>query len=503
MKHGNKQDWIRRLFCALLAGLLAGGMLMGMIGCGREETETTGGDTTASETTVNTEETELMPDVPITDMEGKDMHLFIQGWCNYDPLQIKDILVEEINGEGINDAAYNRNLEMEQLFNCTLSAEVEPNSYDDGINHVINTVTAGDAAYDFVLMRAIQYNRLCLSGGFYMLSDVPHIDLTKPWWDSGFYDAVSILGKTYGAISDITINSYLLAADVYFNKDMIQDYGLDDPYTLVNEGKWTWDKMFEMADVVDQDLNGDGNYTNEDLFGITYIDDSPEALLTAANVTFAELDKDGIPQVTLYSENNMTKIMHLSDLLQDQAISFNCHARSPQANADEAGMLVRGATLFCLGGLYYAPEMRMMDQEFGIVPYPKYDDEQNEYRIPMVTVALTYASVPLTNTDLDNTGIFMEYYAYLGRRDIVPALYEKLLLGKVSRDNESQAMLDIIFNNRFFDTGMIFDFGGLRTDLRTQYHNLKEDFSSLFATNKTKVAENIEDVVEQFRALED
>lgn len=493
-----KSAMCKRLLCAILVG----SMLTGLLGCATTEVETTGEDTqTTVATETETEETELTPNIPATDMEGKDMHLFIQGWCNYDPLQITDILVEELNGEGINDAAYNRNLEMEQVLNCTVSAEVEPNSYNDGVKHVINTVTAGDPAYDFVLMRAIQYNQLCLCGGFYGLSDVPYIDLEKPWWDSGFYDAVSILGKTYGAISDITINSYLLAANVYFNKDMIGDYGLDDPYTLVDEGTWTWDKMFAMADVVDQDLNGDGKFTNEDLFGITYIDDSPEALLGGAGVTFAELDKDGIPQVTLYGEENMTKIMKLSSLLQDQAISFNCHARSPQVNADEAGMLVRGQTLFCLGGLYYAPEMRLMDQDFGIVPYPKYDEEQSDCRISCFTVALTYASVPLTNTDLDNTGIFMEYYAYLGRRDILPALYEKLLLGKVSRDNESQAMLDIIFNNRTFDTGMIFDFAGLRTDLRTHYHALKEDFASLFAANKEKVQTNIEEIVEQFRTL--
>ena len=48
--------------------------------------------------------------------------------------------------------------------------------------------------------------------------------------------------------------------------------------------------MFTMADSVDTDLNGDGEYTNEDLYGITYINDSPEVLLAAAGVTFAELD---------------------------------------------------------------------------------------------------------------------------------------------------------------------------------------------------------------------
>ena len=197
----------------------------------------------------------------------------------------------------------------------------------------------------------------------------------------------------------------------------------------------------------------------------------------------------------------MTKIMRLSDLLQNTAISYNCHKRSAKPAEDEAGMLVRGHALFCLGGLYYAPEMRSMDQDFGIIPYPKYDEAQSDYRIPMITIALTYASVPVSNNDIKNTGIFMEYYAYLGRHDIMPALYDKLLLGKVARDNDSSAMLDIIFNNRVFDTGMIFDFSGLRTDLQVMYRDMRNDFASSLKANSKKVQKNIEQLVEQFREL--
>ena len=120
----------------------------------------------------------------------------------------------------------------------------------------------------------------------------------------------------------------------------------------------------------------------------------------------------------------------------------------------------------------------------------------------MITVAITYASVPITNADPESTGIFMENYAYLGRREVMPALYEKLLLGKVSRDDDSAAMLDIIFNNRIFDTGMIFDFAGLRTNLRVMYHDLKADFASSIEKNASKVQKNIEALVEQFKTLE-
>ena len=506
MKKWTAKNTIMRILCMLLVCSMVGVM----VSCASPDT-TENPDQTVTEPDTETDtdtdpetppEIELVPDVPVTDMNQKNIHIFLQQWGTYMPLAITDVFSEGLTSDGINDAAYRRNMEMEEKFNCTITITENLEYGFNGYNEVMRTVSAGDDVYTLTLFRVQQYNTLCLSNSFFEISDIPHIDLSKPWWDSGYAEAAGVVGRQYGVVSDITMNSYLLTGSVYFNKDMINDYSLESPYKLVHEGEWTWDTMFTMAETAAEDLNGDEEYTNEDRYGITYINDSPEVLLAAAGVTFAELDKDGIPQVTLDSTLNMDKIMYLFELLQDTTVSYNCHKRSAKPAEDEAGMLLRGNTLFCLGGLYYAPEMRAMDQDFGIIPYPKYDEAQEDYLIPSIPIALSYASVPTSNTDMENTGIFMEYYAYLGRRDIMPELYEKLLLGRVARDEESAAMLDIIFNNRIFDTGMIFDFGGLRTNLQTMYRDMNGNFASSFAGNASKVQSNIDELVELFYALE-
>ena len=63
----------------------------------------------------------------------------------------------------------------------------------------------------------------------------------------------------------------------------------------------------------------------------------------------------------------------------------------------------------------------------------------------------------MTNDDLENTGAFMEYYAYLGYTDIRPQFYDVLLQGKVARDDESVKMLDMIVDSRVFDFGYVYD----------------------------------------------
>jgi hypothetical protein len=283
----------------------------------------------------------------------------------------------------------------------------------------------------------------------------------------------------------------------YFNKSLIKDYNLDDPNGLVTDGTWTIDKLYEMSSAVSADLDANDLYDNNDQYGFTYIDDVPQALLNSFGLRMAELDADGVPVITITTDTAYEKMLHLSDILKDQNISYNCHARSKNANLDEAGMFVDGRVLFNMGGIYYGPEMREAEDDYGIIPYPKYNEEQTQYYMPTLSVCISYVVVPVTNGDPGNTGMFLEYYAYLGRRDLMPAFYDTLLQRKVARDETSGAMLDIIFENRFYDTGLIFDFGGSSGKIRTMYHSLNNDFASALAALEPKIEAGIVNLMEE------
>ncbi|NLE12276.1 MAG: hypothetical protein GX628_01220 [Clostridiales bacterium] len=486
-----------RIFTAFLAVLIVLSVLL--IGCSGGSTQVPAGEevtTTAAETVAEPEGTGLKPpSVEAEDMKGRDFHIFTSDWCSYTPLEITDICVEALDGEALNDAAFNRNREIEQLLNCTVSETADPSGQATAYTAVTKTVLAGDDVYALALMRAHQYNKVCLSGCFCDFADIPNIDMSNPWWDGGFAEAMSLGGRQIASAVDISINSYLLVAAVFYNRNMAEDYGIGDLNAMVNDGSWTLDRLYDLGKITAADIDGNGEYDNKDQYGFTYIDDCPEVLLNSFGLRLAELNSDGIPEITIYTDDAMTKIMKLSDVLQDKQTSYNCHARSKKPNEDEAGMFVRGQTLFCLGGLYYGPEMRQMDQDFGIIPYPYYDERQEQLYGPSISVAITYVTVPASNASLGETGTFMEYYGYMGRRDLLPALYDVLLQGKLARDNTSAEMLDLIFDNRVYDMGYIFDFGGLRTKMRVQYHNLQEDFASLFAANKESVQANIDEIV--------
>ena len=60
---------------------------------------------------------------------------------------------------------------------------------------------------------------------------------------------------------------YDIVISYFFNKKMIVDNNLENPYDLVREGKWTLEKMDKMVRDVSRDLNGNAEYDTDDQYG--------------------------------------------------------------------------------------------------------------------------------------------------------------------------------------------------------------------------------------------
>ena len=110
-----------------------------------------------------------------------------------------------------------------------------------------------------------------------------------------------------------------------------------------------------------------------------------------------------------------------------------------------------GRSLFIDMNMHDVITLRGMDADFGIIPWPKYD-ENAEY-CTNVDGGTNMCVVPLTASDPDRTSIIMEALAAIGYEKVIPAYFEVALQGKASRDNESAEMLNIIKTARIYDLG--------------------------------------------------
>jgi len=140
--------------------------------------------------------------------------------------------------------------------------------------------------------------------------------------------------------------------------------------------------------------------------------------------------------------------------------------------------------------------LRSMESDFGIIPYPKWDEAQADYTPFTAGNYHPVLSVPQTNQDLENTSIILEAMAYEGRKTISPAFYESLLKTKTARDNESAEMIDYIFGNLSYDVGVMYNFGGILGTFGYEMStNLRANIVSTVEKNENKWQKAIDNLV--------
>ncbi len=465
-------------------------------------TDNTSNKSNSDNTTVNSsvseteQETELVPSIPEKDMNGKVFKIATPGWGGFTPLNFIDIVSDELNGEVLNDATYNRQIDIQTKYNCILE-QVNTDDTNAYMATLKKSVMANDGEFDIVFMRGINYAEAITNGLLLDLAEIEHVNFDNPWWDKASYDVLSIAGKHYAAASDFTTNDELSIWAAFFNKNMIENYQLENPYELVKNGIWTYDKMFEMSDAVDSDLNGDGKRDKDDQFGMTHTLDAVMGMWNSMGVYCAEKDENDIPVFTIESETNVTKIMKLYDGLFNLDTVLNVH----RVGIAEDLIFGEGRALFCLTGVYMADTYRHMEDEFGIIPYPKYDESQTSYIPSNNTFCMSLVCVPKTNSNSEDTGIILEDMSYLGYKNVRPAFYDVILQGKVTQDKESGEMLDYIFGNVGYDLGNIFNFNNYAFDLAYLTIELKNDIASAIASKQPAAQKVLDNVIETINSV--
>ncbi|MCL1859884.1 MAG: hypothetical protein FWF92_11715 [Oscillospiraceae bacterium] len=438
------------------------------IACGKEESKTDDKTTTINDNSGDSsdiaKEEEKDPDSPdlpaAVDMGEKTFTVFTAGWGEGSELA-KDIGGEEQTGDPIDDAAYNRRIKLEQMYNCKIR-QVNEGDNTEAMNKYQTSILSGDGSYDFAVTNCTNFASL-LTGSYLMdFKELSYIDMDKPYWDKNFYDSMAILGRHFAASGDISKRRLECVWIMCFNKAMIDANNFESPYDLVKNGQWTFDKMVEMAKQVAQDLDGNGKMTETDLYGLNYTGDTIMGIINCSGVKIAELNEDGVPELTIGIEKNLEKLIKIYETTRDDTFSIDTLFRfwlNDTFIFSENRCLFLACATHNIGNANGEVTLRSMDVNFGIIPYPKWDLAQDNYTPHTAGNYHPVLSVPKTNVDLENTGILLEAMSYEGMKTIKPAFYESLLKTKTARDDESAEMIDYIFGNLNYDIGNMYNFG--------------------------------------------
>ena len=266
----------------------------------------------------------------------------------------------------------------------------------------------------------------------------------------------------------------------------------------MRSGEWTLDKYIEMCSSVSGDLDGNGVYDENDLYGMCIWQDSMMGVINAAGEKFCSINKDGELELTLYNEKTLDVFNKYMAYVSDRTQVYSIYHSPDKIEA----MFANDQVMFYTRYLCIIKKYREMETDFGVLPYPKYDESQDSYYSTIAPYGCSFICVPKVVSDVEMSGIILEALAYESVSTVTPAYYDITLEGKMIRDDESSEMLDIILGNRVFDLGLFYQVGGYNEQIMNLFRNNKTDFTSMYETYKNSALAKLDEINAAFAEVE-
>lgn len=465
----------------LLAAILT------LFSCGEEAPDNIPEETTAP----STETAQPTDGLPDTDMGGFSFNILHhnKNWLTWAETQL---VAEEENGDLLNDAMYKRQSYIEDRFKCKLNVT----EVDKVADIMAQSVLSGDNEYDIIF----QYGINTLGNVEYLadFSNIPHLKLDADYWNP---DATSIfrIGTKQVAVAGNWSLSYLSGSQGFlFNKDLYEKLKIEDNvYDLVRDGKWTTDKFFGIAKKAPADLNGDAVMDADDQYGVVgSVKAFYNTLITGAGIKYVRMDKDNYPYFDV--PGNEKTISFFEKLVQtvssDPDIYYDDNDGVDGGNVDK---FPNGQILFQQAGVFGITNQRYreMKADFGILPAPKYDENQDKYY--SYTNIGEIATLPRSydTSRAENIGILMEAMSFYSQQNIVDTYKKVILQTKMTRDDDSSEMLQYIFDGISFDYGIVVWQNDIGNVFMKQVFKPKSDtVASTVDTIKTSLEAKIEEL---------
>ncbi|MBQ3858974.1 MAG: hypothetical protein II779_00480 [Clostridia bacterium] len=413
-----------------------------------------------------------------------------------------DWSAEEITGEGLNDAVYNRMKFVDDLLNVKVTPAYMTGSGDTST--LTNSVNSADGAYQIATLAMQNSFSMAQNGITHELNAFAKngtLDLTAPWWDGNILGDLSIMGMNFALTGDIGTMYKKSIGVIMFNKVILADHQLDNPYEIMREGGWTIDRMVEMGTQVSEDLDGDGAMTQEDRFGLICFCDMIALAMIGCDVDFCSKNESDIPENTFMSERAVSVVEKLSTLMYNPDITYSW-SRAGVGEQPAFAMYQSDKSLFYYGELHAVATMRDMDSDFGIMPMPKYDESQDGYHHCVNPNVCATIVIPKDNIQYEKTGYVTDALGAASKNILTPAYYEINLKGKVSRDEESTQSLDIIISSIKYDIGYLGGFG-ISSMLYSMADSYNTDLASQYQKITKVVNKSLDKMVSKFEALAD
>ena len=397
----------------------------------------------------------------VEDLGGYEFVIRNDSWDNYEVAA-----PVELNGQGINDVVYQRNKEVEKLYNITIKENGDPDTSSSGsTNFLSQMASSGDQFADLYSYDArYMISTHAVTGYFVNIYDLKSWDLTKDRWDQAFIEEMTINGHAYTLTGNIQTNDELHQLTLATNLSLFeQSFPDSDLHKIVTEGDWTWETFTGFFQGFGQDLGARGKVDMEDKIGFCYAAGMSSFFYASGIRTFTM--ENGEPVLNVKSDKSIDLTVLMEEIFSgnmDTAEFSSAIGGSVLLDYELRLNHFRGGNMLFTTFLF-TDALQCLDVEDDLVylPYPKFNKDQEKYLTPMQPFFEPLA-ISANVLDTERSALITDALAFYSD-DLQEEVADVLLQERLTHEVKPRELMMMNFDSKVYDMDYIANITGFDT----------------------------------------
>lgn len=471
-----------------------------------------GNDGDGSTTTKEQKETEApVAELPPLEAKNYNNHDFVVLWPeeHVDGHWIRnEIDCDEQSSDRILNEVYKRNLKVENDYNITISSILE---FCSTISDRIRTDAVSETPeYDAFFSNLgggktpnKKLRSITIEGLIADWNDAEYYKEDMTWWQHDLMEDYSLGGRRYYAFGDIIYSDNYYPYIMYYNRDMLERYGIEDNLaSLVSSKEWTIDKLIELCQDVPE--SEDDVWDENDTYGCLVSNTAVIAVYYGFGKDVTVFNEEGYPEWVMTPSYVAQVAPKIRDFFNNDNICGNTNTFSKALGGSDVhadlsrDMFMNNQGLFTIGELIFAERLATNNNtvSYGLLPIPLYNSNQEKY-ICVLNDA-TILGIP-ANQDLSRTSHILSALSRESVETLTPAFFGIVLQAKYLNDPESVKMLNMILNETLKapDVATRFGYGN---NMMIKFVDMivagNVDFQSIYDANIETAESELEELIE-------
>ena len=228
----------------------------------------------------------------------------------------------------------------------------------------------------------------------------PYFDFSLPCWNQSIVNSTLCNDKLYYITGDLNLSTFDKSMVVFINKDLYEDRkdssDPDDLQDVALAGKWDYEDLYKWTSVY-EDFSDDNAITHDDFYGISasFSTIPLDALPYAWDLEYIVEEADGSHSYNVIDNTKIAEAVNKAKALFRGVRNSDQTGAQGVGNWDNTGSCTLGGysepvthfandlSVFLVHlfncTVYDNDMMREMSSEMGLLPMPKYDEDQENY----------------------------------------------------------------------------------------------------------------------------